>query len=131
MNNIEEKFIEALKKLETDENLDEIVGLFADDSQIGNVAMDNNNLQGKDGAREFWKSYCDTFGEIESTFKNKIVSDSRAALEWTSVGTSKNGSEINYEGVSILEFDNGHIKRFFAYFNPGKLGREMEMKQNG
>lgn len=124
---MEEKFIEALRKLEAEENLDEIVSLFSDDSKIGNVAA-ADHLQGQKGAREFWKSYRDTFGEIESTFKNKIVSDGVAALEWTSKGTSKDGSRIDYEGVSILEFNGDRIKRFFAYFNPGKLGREIEGK---
>lgn len=127
---MEEKFIEALKKLEFENSSEEIVALFSDESEIGNVAA-TELFQGQTGAREFWKNYRDTFDKIESSFKNKIVSGSTAALEWTSVGTSKNGSQINYEGVSILKFDGDKIRRFFAYFNPAKLGREMEMKQNG
>lgn len=130
MENIAEKFIEALRKLEADENLDEIVDLFADDCQVGNITI-HENLSGKDGAREFWTHYRKTFGEIRSEFKNKITSDGAAALEWTSTGTSANGSEINYEGVSILEADGDRIRRFFAYFNPAKLGHEIEVKKNG
>ncbi len=127
MNKIEEKFIDALRKLEADENVDAIVGLFADDCEVGNVAT-HKNMRGMEGAREFWENYRKTFGDIKSTFKNKIVSDGTAALEWTSEGTSVNGSKIDYEGVSILESDGDKIQRFFAYFNPGKLGREIEEK---
>ena len=130
MNNIEEKFIDALGKLEADENVDEIVGLFAEDCEVGNVAT-HESMNGTDGARQFWTNYRKTFGEIKSTFKNKIMSDGTAALEWTSKGTSANGSQIDYEGVSILEIDGDKIKRFFAYFNPAKLGREIEGKKNG
>ena len=129
MNNIKEKFIDALGKLEADENVDAIVGLFADDCEVGNVAT-HENMSGTEGARQFWMNYRKTFGEIKSTFKNKIASDGTAALEWTSVGTSANGSKIDYEGVSILETDGDKIKRFFAYFNPAKLGREIEEKKS-
>ena len=127
---MKEKFIDALRKLEADENVDEIVGLFADDCEVGNVAT-HENLSGKQGARQFWTNYRKTFGEIKSTFKNKLESDGTAALEWTSKGTSANGSEIDYEGVSILEIDGDKIKRFFAYFDPAKLGREIKEKNNG
>ncbi len=126
---MKDKFIEALRKLEADENVDEIVSLFADDCEVGNVAT-HENMSGTDGARQFWTNYRKTFSEIKSTFKNKIASDGTTALEWTSVGTSANGSEIDYEGVSILETDGDKIRRFFAYFNPAKLGREIEEKKS-
>lgn len=125
MNKIEEKFIDALRKLESDENVDEIVKLFAENCEVGNVTT-TENMQGEKGAREFWTNYRKTFGEIKSTFKNKIVSENVAALEWTSKGTSQNGSEIDYEGVSLLEMDGDKITRFFAYFNPAKLGNEIK-----
>ncbi len=130
MNKTAEKFIEALRKLESDKDLDTIVSLFSDDSEIGNVTV-TETMSGTDGARKFWQNYHDTFGEIESTFHNKISSDNTAALEWTSKGTSKDGSEIDYDGVSILEIDGDKIKRFFAYFNPGKLGQEIEKGKAG
>ncbi len=129
MNKIEEKFIDALGKLEADGNVDEIVSLFADDCEVGNAAT-HENMSGTEGARQFWTNYLKTFGEIKSTFKNKIASDGTAALEWTGKGTSANGSEIDYEGVSILETDGDKIRRFFAYFNPAKLGREIEEKKS-
>ena len=126
---MKDKFIEALGKLEADENVDEIVSLFADDCEVGNVAT-HENMSGTEGARQFWTNYRKTFGEIKSTFKNKLETDGTAALEWTSKGTSVNGSEIDYEGVSILETEGDKIKRFFAYFNPAKLGREIEEKKS-
>jgi hypothetical protein len=122
------KFIEALGKLEADQDTETIVGLFADNSEIGNV-VSPQVYRGAEGAREFWTSYRKTFGEIRSDFRNQIVTNSRAALEWTSTGTSADGdgggAEIDYEGVSILEMESDKIIRFFAYFNPAKLGREI------
>lgn len=120
-----EKFIEALGKLEHNEDVEKIAGLFADDAEIGNVTL-TETLSGADGAREFWTNYRKTFGQVSSEFSNKIHSGNVSALGWTTTGTSANGSEINYDGVSILEFDSEKIKRFFAYFNPTKLGYQIE-----
>ena len=122
---IAEKFIEALHNLEKSEDVDDIVAMFDDGCEIGNVTL-TKSLSGTDGAREFWTNYRKTFGQVQSTFKNKIISDKTAALEWTTEGTNQDGGEINYEGVSILEIEDGKIKRFFAYFNPSKLGSQIE-----
>jgi ketosteroid isomerase-like protein len=79
-----------------------------------------------EGARAFWEAYRDTFGEVASSFRNVIVNDGRAALEWTTTGTSAAGAPISYEGVSILEMADGKITSFRAYFDPHDLGRQME-----
>lgn len=117
-----EKFIEALGKLEKSEDVETIVALFADDAEIGNATLTKNI----NDAKEFWTNYRKTFGKISSEFTNKVHSENVSALEWTTTGTSANGSEINYDGVSILEFEGEKIKRFFAYFNPAKLGHQIE-----
>lgn len=122
---IAEKFIEALGKLEESEDVETIVSLFDKNCEVGNVTL-TKNLSGTDGANEFWTNYRRTFGEIKSTFKNIIITDGTAALEWTSEGTSLNGNEIHYEGVSVLEVEDEKITRFFAYFNPAKLGHQIE-----
>lgn len=121
---LSEKFIDALHDLEANTNVENIVEMFAEDCEIGNVTL-TETMNGADGAREFWTNYRKTFGEMKSEFKNKIVSENVSALEWTTVGTSSEGHEINYEGVSVLEFDGDKITRFFAYFNPAKLGQQI------
>jgi ketosteroid isomerase-like protein len=124
-----EKFIEALKNLEENRDVESIVALFADDAEVNNsVTVDNDK---KLDAREFWTNYRATFGEVSSYFRNKIYGENNAALEWTTTGTSADGSEIEYEGVSILEFEGERITRFFAYFNPNKLGRQIEETARG
>jgi len=54
-----------------------------------------------------------------------IESGDRVALEWETQGTAQNGAAVNYEGVSIIEWREDRIIRFYAYFDPGLLGREM------
>ena len=120
-----QQFIKALQVLERDSDPTEMLGLFMENSQVGNI-VSTREFIGLEGAHEFWETYRDTFGEVTSTFRNVIVSDGRAALEWTTTGTSSTGTPIAYEGVSILEMADGKISRFHAYFDPHELGRQIE-----
>lgn len=123
-----EKFIEALRKVESGENVDSIVGLFSDSCEIGNVTL-SKTLHGTDGAKEFWTHYKNTLGDVRSEFKNKVYADGTAALEWTTEGETADGHHISYDGVSILESEDGKITRLFAYFDPGKLGKQIGGEQ--
>ena len=121
---IANRFIEGLGRLEAEQALDDIVALFAEDCDVGNVVTPRQ-FKGRDGAWEFWQSYRGTFGNVKSDFRNVIVTGNLAALEWVSKGTTADGHPISYEGVSILEIEGEKIKRFRAYFDPSKLGRQL------
>lgn len=121
---IADQFIEALWKLEESRDLEPIVAMYAEDSEVGNVVAPEK-FHGPDGAREFWTKYRETFGEIKSTFRNVIATEGHAALEWTTTGTSTGGSPVEYDGVSILEIENGKLTRFRAYFHAAELGRQV------
>jgi limonene-1,2-epoxide hydrolase len=128
--NTAEQFIEALARLEESRDLETIVNLYAEGSETGNVIAPEK-YEGRDGARRFWTIYRDTFGEVKSTFRNRIITDDRAALEWTTEGTSVNGASVKYDGVSILEIEGDQITRFRAYFNAGELGQQVSGKEEG
>ena len=125
------KFVEALGRLEAGRELDDIVAVFAPECEVGNV-VSPEKFGGQEGAREFWGAkYRDTFGEVRSTFRNVFATENRAALEWTTEGTSSDGSPVKYDGVSILETDGELITRFCAYFDAGSLGRQILHKAAG
>lgn len=125
------KFVEALGRLESGRELDGIVALFAEGCEVGNV-VSPEKFGGREGAREFWGAkYRDTFGEVRSTFRNVFATENRAALEWTTEGTSSDGSPVKYDGVSLLETDGELITRFCAYFDAGSLGRQILHKAAG
>lgn len=126
---ITEKFIEALSELEQNRDVEKIAALFADDAEVNNVVTIENSHDLS--AQEFWRKYRDNFGEVRSEFKNKIYGENSSALEWTTTGTGIGGEEVSYEGVSILETHGDRITRFFAYFNPSKLGRQIEETARG
>lgn len=122
-----ERFIDALRALERERDLEAIAGLFAAESEIGNI-VSPRQFSGLEGAREFWRSYRSTFDAMESTFRNVVAADGRAALEWVTHGTSTDGDPFSYSGVSMLEFADGRIRRFWAYFDPHALGLQIEQR---
>jgi steroid delta-isomerase-like uncharacterized protein len=114
---VAEKFVEALWKLEQDRDLEALVEIHTDDCDVGNVAVPRT-FSGHDGLREFWTSYRDTFGDMKSEFRNVFADEAgHAALEWNT-SAQANGNDVSYEGVSLLEIEDGKVSRFRAYFDP-------------
>ena len=120
-----EQFIAALRTLEADKDVEPLADLYAEEAKIGNVIAPDR-FQGPGGARQFWMEYRGTFDKAESKFKNVIASEGRAALEWTTEGTSFEGVPFGYSGVTILEIDSGKVTRSSAYFDPSALGRQIK-----
>ena len=121
------EFIQALWTLEETKNAEPLAALYAEDAQVGNLIAPDQ-FQGPDGARTFWTEYRGSFDAAKSEFRNVIAGDGSAALEWTTEGTSFNGSPLSYSGVTILEIEDGKVSRSSAYFNPADLGRQMGVK---
>ena len=125
-----ENFVDALRGLETGGDVEVMIPLFADECEIGNTAL-KDTLKGTGGVREFWTNYRGTFAELGSEFKNRIVSEGTSALEWETKGRSADGKEVRYKGVSVFEHDGEKITRFFAYFNPADLGKQITGDKDG
>ena len=116
-----DRFVEALWALESDRDLDRMAALYTDDAEIGNAVTDKT-FTGPDGAREFWGEYRGLFGDLQSTFKARMVEENRVALEWHSDGTSASDDHaLSYDGVSIFEHDGERLTRFRAYFDSRHL----------
>jgi limonene-1,2-epoxide hydrolase len=120
---VAERFVEALRKLEEDRDVEPLAEIHTDDCEVGNVSVPET-FTGQDGLREFWTEYRKTFGEMKSTFRNVFADDGRAALEWTTTGDS-NGDSVSYDGVSILEIEGDKVRRFMAYFDTRRLTHQL------
>jgi ketosteroid isomerase-like protein len=120
---IADGFVEALRKLEEERDVEALVEIHTEDCEVGNVSVPET-FRGHAGLREFWMEYRKTFGEMESTFRNVFATEEGAALEWTTRGTS-NGGDVSYDVVSILELEGGKISRFMAYFDTRRLTRQV------
>jgi steroid delta-isomerase-like uncharacterized protein len=122
---VADKFVEALWKLEEDRDVEALVEIHTDDCDVGNVAVPRT-FSGHDGLREFWTSYRDTFGDMKSEFRS-VFADAAAgyaALEWNTTGQA-NGNEVSYDGVSLLEIEDGKVSRFRAYFDPRTVNEQV------
>ena len=121
---VADRFVEALRRLEEDRDVEALVEIHTDDCDVGNVAVPKT-FSGHGGLREFWTSYRDTFGEMKSEFRNVFADDAgHAALEWNTSGDA-NGNEVSYDGVSILEVEDGKVSRFRAYFDPRTVNEQV------
>jgi ketosteroid isomerase-like protein len=116
---VADNFVEALRKLEEDRDVEALVKIHTEDCEVGNVSVPGS-FKGQDGLREFWTEYRKTFGEIKSTFRNVFATEEGAALEWTTEGTS-DGDSVSYAGVSILEIEGDKVRRFITYFDTRDL----------
>lgn len=125
-----QQFIDALHTLEQGnvEHVDQLVGLYSDDARLVNAALKlaGQERTGQDGARQFWTEYRRTFGEAYSDFYQVTINDQAAGLFWTTKGTGNNGQPMEYDGVSLLVFDDqGKIQLFRGYYDTRELSREV------
>ena len=79
--------------------------------------------------RAFWQQYLDQFATIRSEFSRVAEAGPLGELEWTSkgsLGSSQGGSDIEYQGVSLLEFgDDGQVTRFATYYDTAALAQRL------
>ncbi len=106
------RFKQALQKTESTRDAEHIVSLFAKDAQLTNLGGEHEA-----DAKTFWQAYLAQFREIASEFTGEVVSDKQAALEWKSRGTTAEGHEIEYRGVSVIEFGAEAVTSFRTYYD--------------
>ncbi len=114
-------FIDALNRLEADNDVEPLVGLFAPDSRCENLTG-NGDHSGPEGARTFWTADRGLFQSVHSEFANVVSQGDVTMLEWKRTGTGRGGDAVDLVGVSVVEFSDGQITRFAGYFDPATLG---------
>lgn len=114
-------FADALQQFEQDGDLDAFVRIFTDDAELLRPEQ-RSGQSGSEGAKVFWQAYLDQFGQIRSTFSRVVEAGDLGELEWTSRGTLGSGTDVEYEGVSLLEFaEDGRVRRFATYYDTAAL----------
>jgi SnoaL-like domain len=71
---VADSFVEALRKLEENEDVEALVELHTGDCEVGNVSVPGI-FRGHEGLREFWRRYRSTFGEMRSEFRNVFATE--------------------------------------------------------
>ena len=117
-NGLAARFKEALQQTEQSRDPSAVASLFKEGAQLTNLGGDHGN-----DARKFWQVYVEQFGEIRSEFTGEIISDRSAALEWQSRGKLTDGREVDYRGVSVIEFDSDALTSFRTYYDSAAFVR--------
>lgn len=123
---IADRFIDQLHRLEDGDKAvaDGLADMFADSAELTNPVIENHggSRRGREQIAAFWRQYADTFGEIHSEFFDITTSDHSAGLFWRSSGMDPTGRPMEYDGVSLLVFDDGgKITRFQGFFDTRRL----------
>ncbi len=106
MHDLTERFTAALHHLDAESDAQPMVDLTSDDAELVKLNQ-THEARGRDGAKRFWEDYRHVFGELETTFTHTTVGEDRAALEWESRGTLRNGKPFSYTGVTVIDGDGG------------------------
>jgi ketosteroid isomerase-like protein len=116
MENLTDKFIDALHRLHADREVEPLVALFAADATLSKLGHQHEE-HGPEGARTFWEQYRAVFDDIEATFTHTIAGEDSVALEWTSTGSLRGGHPFSYDGISILQGDGEQLHGFRTYYD--------------
>lgn len=108
-------FADALRQFEESGVVDALGDCFAASPEL--VRAESSRPTPQD-VTEFWDSYRAQFDGVRTEFTTIQESGDLAVLEWHARGQLAAGRDIEYDGVSILTFDDqDKVRRFATYFD--------------
>lgn len=128
-------FAEALHAVERrDEGaLERIMAHFSPEARLTNAALKQaqHDRSGLEGVRAFWEAYQQTFREAHTEFIEVTSSERAAGLFWTTRGVDARGEGLDYDGVTLLVFDeDGKITHFRGYYDTRELTRTVGQQEH-
>ena len=100
---------------------DAFANTFAEDGTTYDP-VGSEGVTGREAIREFLSSICANFKSVTLTEDSIFVAGNGAAVKWTGKGTSKNGKNVNFEGIDVFELNaDGKIQTVRAYWNPAEM----------
>jgi steroid delta-isomerase len=78
--------------------------------------------EGHEKLAEFFQTITAAFKEFGLTENDVFITGNEAAVKWTAHGRSKQGREVKFEGIDIIEVNEaGKIQTVRAYWNPAEM----------
>jgi ketosteroid isomerase-like protein len=116
---IAEDFIHRLQEAEKTSNPRTLIELFSGECELMNLTRHNTSTKADHAGSpsQFWRQYLHAFQNVDSHFTSIIDDGKKAVLEWHSSGILPMGLPIEYNGVSILEYEDGLIQKFRTYYD--------------
>lgn len=84
-------------------------------------------LKGHREMRQFFKSLTGGFATMGLTEEFVHFADNQVAVKWKGRGVGKNGREVTFEGIDLLEINAMElIQTVWAYWNPAAVIVEVQ-----
>jgi steroid delta-isomerase len=98
-----------------------IVNTFAEDAVTYDPVGTPPN-QGHKKIEEFFQTVMVAFKEVGLTEDEVFIAGNAAAVRWTGRGVSKQGRQVKFEGIDVIEVNEaGKIQTLHAYWNPAEM----------
>ena len=110
-------YFEALRAMD----IPAIVNAFAEDA-IDYDPVGAPAIVGHQKLEEFFQTITAAFSEVGLTEDHVFVAGNGAAVKWTGRGISKQGKQVQFEGIDVIEVNEaGKIQTLHAYWNPAEM----------
>jgi len=113
------RFRDALRALETSGEIEGMVSLFSPDAVLTSPLVPEP-AHGADGARAYWNAHRAAAEAITTDITHVTDASGSATLEWTSRG-QREGADVSWKGVTVLQHHHGRITRLQSFFDPAPL----------
>ncbi|MBI3940406.1 MAG: nuclear transport factor 2 family protein [Acidobacteria bacterium] len=103
------------------------VATFAEDA-VSYDPADSPPVRGHENLRRFFTAVTAAFQKVGLTEDHVFVVGNSAAVKWTGQGTGRNGRDVGFAGIDIIEVNpQGKIQTVRAYWDmAGMLARLQE-----
>jgi steroid delta-isomerase len=102
-------------------DVDRWVNTFAADAE-SHDPVGTPPLVGHDALRQFLTGIFSAFETIGLTEDHIFVAGDTAAIKWTGLGRGRNGKDVIFEGIDVVECNqSGKIISVRAYWNPAPI----------
>ena len=102
-------------------DMDAWLANFAEDV-VSHTPVGGPPVHGHDGMRLFLKQIIMAMESVTTRVEGVFTGGDDAAVKWSVEGTGRNGREIRFEGITVMELNGqGKIRRILAYWDPAAV----------
>ena len=116
MSAVSDRFVAALHHLDEHADTGPMVGLTAPGAVLRKLDRHQEET-GPEGARAFWDEYRSVFDTISTEFTATLDGPGGSSLEWVSRGTLRDGAELTYSGVTVIDVAGDQVTGVRTYYD--------------